>query len=518
MSTKIAIRPWVPSSVAHEICSPIFPDSPLKSDQTDFTYSTTNDYGKKINKLLFCKPREGFSSDFFENIKEIGAIEGFEVIASETVHSVRDPKLRASDNNILEPSCISTLEAAIDRCYKRALHLKIHAACLSENPSVKNMGIGVVAREKMHRRTHEGIGEKKQRESRLYFEGGDSLHLTNKSNATRYLFGEDLSIVTHQALRKIKWFDPPPEERNTEVYYNEIWIYQKYNDQITPDYLSGKIANKIVESGLEFSKQIPDNQILGVLEEMHQMGLLTRIKFSSLEDKKKGREFATEYLAQLNFVVKELFPAELRCREDEVLFLPQIAGHLDMAMAPGPKGSIFLQDHNLSVRLLESIAANAEKFGLSFEDLEHLRSFTETTISLGKELKPLYEETKNRLQEAGYHVIPMPGAFYSYHNSNPFNVNFLNCVTGYSEKTGRFYLIAPGTKTDGKVGEALMDCYVEALRSHCNEIAVYFVGRSPADEKDFTEAVYTTNRQNSQLGPHCLSFELKIAPHTTKTT
>ncbi len=518
MSTKVAMHPWVPSSVAHQVCSSIFADSPLKSDQTDFTYSTTNDYGKKINKLLFCKPHAGFSSHFFENIQEIGTMEGFEVIASETVHSVRDPKLRAADNSILEPSCISILEAAIDRCYKRAQHLKNHAACLSENPSVKNIGMGVVAREKMHRRTHEGINKKKQRESRLYFEGGDSLHLTNKSNATRYIFGEDLSIVTHQALRKIKWFDPPPEEKNTHAYYDEALIYQKYKDQITPQYLSGEIAKKIGESALEFSKEIPDNRILCVLQEMHQMGLLTRIKFSSPEDKKKGREFATEYLAQLNFVVKELFPAELRCREDQVMFLPQIAGHLDMAMAPGPKGSIFLQDHDVSVRLLESITANAEKFGLSFEDLEHVRSFTVTTMSLGIELKPLYEETKIRLKEAGYHVIPMPGAFYSYHNGKPFNINFLNCVTGYSEETGRFYLIAPGTKTDGKVGGALMDCYVEVLRSHCNDLAVYYVGRSPSDEKDFTEAVYTTNRENSQLGPHCLSFELKISPHTTKTT
>ena len=110
-------------------------------------------------------------------------------------------------------------------------------------------------------------------------------------------------------------------------------------------------------------------------------------------------------------------------------------------------------------------------------------------------------------------MIPVPAGFYSYLDGKPFNINFLNIVTGYSEKTGHYYVIAPGTKTKGKLAEVLMDCYVEFLRSQCDNVQVYFVGRNPNDEKDFSEAVANTHDQ--QLGPHCLSFELKTSPHTT---
>jgi hypothetical protein len=128
------------------------------------------------------------------------------------------------------------------------------------------------------------------------------------------------------------------------------------------------------------------------------------------------------------------------------------------------------------------------------------------------------DKTIELLKDADYNIIPTPGAFYSCNNDQIFNINFLNCLTGFSEKTGHFYYITSGTQTDGKLASVLMDSYVEFLNANCNDIAVYFVGRKPEDPSDFGEAKHTMNRMASQLGVHCLSFELNTKPHTTEVT
>jgi hypothetical protein len=517
MSTRIAMKPWVPSPAVHQISQQIFAESPLKSDSSEFTYSTANDFGKKIHKLLFCKPCEGFSSHFFENVKEIGAIEGFKVLASESVYSVRDPKLRAADGMILEPTCSEALPEAVSRCQKRSDHLKNHASVLSTHPSVRNCSLGIVARDKMHRRTSDGLVESSPRESRLYFESGDCLHLTNRHHVSQYLFGEDLGVITHQALRKDQWFNKL-ESEDTASYFNETLIFGKCPNKITTMFLDKKIPEEIAARAKRFSEELDDSKIKDVLCEMHSMGLVTRVKFETKGDRAKGRAIACDYLAQQEFIRTILFPEELRCSAEQVKFFPQIAYHLDMAMAPGPKGSVFLQDFEMSVQLLQAIKDNATALHLTEADLKLLCSFSETTKRLGSELKPLMEDTKGGLKAAGYHVIPTPGAFYAYDRDQPFNFNFLNCLTGYSEKTGHIYYIASGAKTDGKLAEVLMDSYTEFLQANCNDIAVYFVGRNPDNPSNFSEARDTLNRVNSQQGPHCLSFELKIAPYTTKIT
>jgi hypothetical protein len=517
MSTKISMQPWAPSQASHQICRQIFADFPLKADQSEFTYSTTNDFGKQIHKLLFCRPREGFSSHFFENMKEIGAIEGFEVKASESVYSVRDPKLRATDGSILEPTCSEALPEALNRCLKRAQHLKNHAAVLSDHPFFNASSVGVVAREKMHRRTYDGIDRTTQRESRLYFEGGDCLHFTNHKNVPQFLIGEDLSVITHQALRREKWFNKQ-ETKFTTSFLNEDLIFRKYHDKINSRFLNQEIPEEIATKAKRISETLNDAQIKDVLHEMNSMGLLTNFRFETKENREKGRIIVCEYLAQQEFVRSILFPEELRCSAEQIKFLPQVAYHLDVAMAPGPKGSIFLQDYEKSVQLLQTIEANATIFQLTQADLQQLQSFKETTEKLGKELKPLMDDARKQLETAGYHVIPAPGAFFSFDKGRPFNFNFLNSLTGFSEKTGHFYYITSGAKTDGKLAEILMDFYVEFLKANCNHIVVYFTGRDPNNASDFSEAMGNLNQRKSHLGPHCLSFELDISPHTTQIT
>jgi len=516
MCATVAMRPREPSLEVQQVCSQIFNHSPLKADRTKFTYWTMNDYGKKIDKLLFCKPQEGFSSHYFENMSEIAAIEGFEIVPSATVHACRDPKMRVSDGVIIEPTWHDNVYVAIGRFEKRAKYLKNHAAYLTKHPSFSDIHVGAVALQRLHRCSPEGVANENRRESRLYFEGGDGFHLTNAHGSQQYIFGDDLSCINHQLLRKNKWFsDVNPESDNIKT---EAFVFAKYNDGITLPYVSKLIAKKIENETKAIREKLSDENALNTLKEMDQMGLLTSLKFNEEKDKIKGRHLAAEYLAELQFVKERLFPCELRCESINVIFSPQLAYHLDLAMMPGPKGSIFLADHEESVRLLESIHAKAKELGFDKKTIDHLSSFIQTTKQVARDLKPLFNETKKRYESAGHPVISTPAAFYSYVDGKPFNVNFLNCVTGYSEKTGHFYVIAPGTQTEGILGDVLMDCYVEFIKSHCNDVAVYFAGRNPKHERDFTEAVTIMNEETQQIGPHCLSFELKVSPHTTQIT
>src|SRR5262249_39040885 len=150
----------------------------------------SDDYGKKIHQLLFCRPKEGFSSHYFENMKEIAALEGFEVVPSETVHCCRDPKLRASDGMVLEPTWHENIYPAIGRSKKRAKHLKNHCAYLTKHPSFSEIHLGAVALNQLQRFSHEGVEKGMCRKSRLYFEGGDGFHITNKNGVDQFVLGE----------------------------------------------------------------------------------------------------------------------------------------------------------------------------------------------------------------------------------------------------------------------------------------------------------------------------------------
>jgi hypothetical protein len=518
------MQPRVPSEAVHQTCSPLFIESPVKGNQREFTYSTQNDFGRVIHDLLFCSPSQGFSRCFFANISEIGALEGFSVQPSEQKYSsycVRDPKLATADCHVLEPTCSSQLGTALERMGKLMHYKKDHVAVLTEHPSLKGAVIGVVARDKMHRRTADGLASGVQRDSRIYFEGGNCFRLTDRTGTPRYLIGRDQAIATHQRLRLDKWFndwyDPSQPDRKNGACWDETLLHSKCDTNVNKWFLGRKIPGIIQERAAKLSKTMDDAAVLAVLNEMKAMGLLSVLVFKTPQQKTDGREIATKYLAQLQFVKTEIFPAELCCKAEEISYVPQAAYHLDLMMAPGPKGSVFVQDYDLAVQLLQKLLENAKALELSDTDVQQLHSFIATTSTLRNDLKPLLAEVKAELIKAGFTVIPTPGAFFGLNDKKePLNINFLNCLTGFSPKTGHYFYIASGAQTNGRLGEVLMDAYAEFLTSHCSNTVVYFAGRDPTNERDFSEAMEDLNRTKSQLGPHCLSYELKIAPHTEK--
>lgn len=493
-------------------------------------YPTTNDFAKVINKLLFAKPKVGVSSHFFQNIQEIGAIEGFAVSHSEEKYPfyiVRDAKCKTVDGCWLEPSCSDSLKTALERTQKKRIWSKLHPIALTKSPIFQcTAGKGVETN--IHRYTPDSIPAKikdnssKYQDARIHFEGGNLFVLTNAEGVAKCLVGEDTFTTTHQALRLDKWFAEPSD--SSSAYLNEQLIQTNYaKGTLNHDFMNGAIPGQIRSRASEIRKTLTEDVGLRTLQEMHALGNLSRLDFEKEEDKSRGLELASLYKAQLE-VVRCIFAEDLHIQSENIAVIPQFAYHLDVLMTPGPAGSIFLQDYELAVEELRKIKENYTALELTERDLALLDSYIAQTSQLAKEFAELLKKAREELEKAGFVIIPTPGAFFNekpdrertLNEKVPFaNVNFFNAITGFSLKNNRPYMMIPGTDVGDRLGGVLMDVYAEFLRAHTSpNLAVYFIGRNPKDEHDYSEAFFTTNRSASQMGPHCLSFEIETQKYS----
>lgn len=528
-------QPWKASSkaqkfLAEALSSYLTSSGPRPVSSTPFTYTAQNDFGRKIKKLLFCQPKEGFSAHVFQNLKAIGQLEGFQVVPSDSIYSVRDVKLATAKGKILESSCSDARKKSVERTLEKNKLRQSHVAHRTKHRSFACGFIGYVAEHNMQRRTYDGIKPSpgwtndprgRIKDSRLYYEGGNTFFVSNVEQTPVYLIGRDLLTVTHQILRLDGFFKGPSECQSTVAYINETLTFSKWNDAINRLVLNKKIQEEVVKISDRLLPTLELSRVKETVEEMFAMGTLR----GTLQlDTEAGRIAATahaaDFLAQIEFVAQRVFAEELSVQPNQIFFIPQCAYHLDYLMTPGPRGSIFLQDYHLSYQLLLDIQKHAECFHLTEKDQRQLSCFIEEADRLKTELGGIMTETIQSLEEAGLRVIPTPGAFFS-HKEGRFelseDVNFLNAISGYSEKNQRYFYIASGTNTGDRLGRCLMKVYAEFLRMECPEIAVYFVGRNPSDPHDYSEAMSVLNSPKSRLGPHCLSFELDIESHTAES-
>lgn len=510
-------------------------DTPSPSPKGPFTYSAQNDFGRIIHELLFCTPKEGFSAHAFDNLCAIGRSEDFAVIPSDSIYAVRDPKLTTSSGKILEPSCSSSLRKAIDRTTKRNELLKIHTAFLTTHRSFAHGCGGTVAEHKLDRRTYDGIINRREgiasfsnnpngriKDSRLYFEGGNTFCITNTKQKLVYLIGQDLLTITHHATRLDGLFkkknSADPNDPWLTSHFNESIIFGKWKDKINQLFHSGQIPDEVMKIYDRIFPDLTESLTEQVIGEMKVMGNLPQGQYASEEEKKSHyKGMAAHFLAQIEFVATRIFAEELGVAPDQIHFIPQCAYHLDYIMTPGPNGTIFLQDYALGRELLLHIKEQAVILKLTEKDLRKLDCFIQEAEQLGRDFQEIMENTKESLKKADLTVIPTPGAFFSHKEgdvSESEDVNFLNAISGFSNTTKHMYYIASGTNVGDMLGQCLMDAYAEFLRIQCPNIAVYFVGRNPKNSKDYSEAMRVINQRISRLGPHCLSFETKISPNT----
>lgn len=512
-SGAVPMAPRLSSPQVQQVCQGLFPPSPITPSLMTsgrFTYRTPHDFGKKLVTLLFCTPSKGFSADFFANIAEVSQLEGFNLKQSNrSAYPVRDIKLQAADGTMLQATISFSRDEALKRAALRQLHIRMNPATLTKHPIFFNGGIGSGTRKGMIWSTGDGL-EKEPPYARSYFEGGDVFHLTNRSQRPTYLIGDDLIAATHMLLRKDKWFEC--KAGGMSAHTEEM--FHKNRGTLHNRVIGKQISRMLEERTNAIYASLRNEKALDILQEMQTMGLVKNFAFDTPEDQEKGKKMASKYLAQRKLVLDEVLPDDLAVKPDQIASIPQIAYHLDYLMTPGPHGSVFLQDYDLSVKVLQKILDQADSLQLTHKDRELLRSYITLNQVFGSQFKNLMAQAKEALENAGFTVIATPGAFFSLNPDSEeghyANINFFNAITGYSTKNSRFYMMIPGTHMGNRLGEVLMDTYVEFLKQHCPNLAVYFIGRKADNPKDFTEAVYCLNRPTSQLGPHCLSYELEV--------
>lgn len=511
------MRPRTTSGAAQTAFSALFSESPVKRNRSGFTYSTHNDFGREVHRFLLSVSTQGLNSWFFQDMAAIANITGFRIQSTEQnapFYSVRDVKLMDVKNVVLQSTRSKNAAVAVDRLRQRSHVLKNHSASLATHPSFYNQTIGQVARSELHHRSGDGLLVP-SKPSRIYFEGGNCFRITNQHQKPYYIIGEDLLTATHQTLLLDGWFYAPNPKNPTPAYTAANNLLKNDHTPFNDWYLEGLIPELIKKMAEDLSPSLSDAEIESILLEIHAM-MLPSIKITSEADKIKARQIAANYMAQKEFVKTHIFPEELSCSASEIIYVSQVAYHLDLMMAPGPKGSVFVQDYDLVLATLGSISENAQRFNLSAFDLKTLDTFVDMALKLTDELSPLLSKVKQQLVHAGFIVIPTPGAFFGCNKEGQnIDINFINCLTGFSSQTGRYYYIAAGAEngeSNDRLGKIFMDLYTEFLQSHCNNTDVYFVGKNPQNEDDFSEILRTLTKKGA--GPHCLACEIEIASHT----
>ena len=248
-----------------------------------------------------------------------------------------------------------------------------------------------------------------------------------------------------------------------------------------------------------------------------------------------------------------LWPAEFGVNPEDIVEVPQGAYHLDVFIKTAPKGALFVQDFSKVFALLEGIldahlgfdgesqaeqiallqrsirtadpketleklTSRAKGPALTNRDLSILQSYLETATQLVIELQPIYERVNACLRKAGFTVIPTPGVFYGAEGKNWVNLNFLNAISGWSEKKQSYYYICLGAKVGDRLGMELMQANYKFLQSQQTPLLVYFVGYDPANPTDFSDAMSFSTEKGAQSGIHCLTYELETENHTDKKT
>lgn len=497
-----------------------------QNSQSAWEYKkNTDDFGR-ITKAYLCAKRDPSNSELksdyvFQNLKDIGAFEGFEVIPTKSYYFARDAKVRLTNGKVLRTTDTDDRykKEAITRSAKKELFLQNNnSMCATEHPAfqAKRIGTGIVE-SKNHRRAADGFsltsrnsfydenaGETLAHSSyfaeikpmRSAFEGGDIITATNSNGKVKVLIGEELLTITQNILRQTKLFGSKGE-KGTAYVEETVSTFKKLGDRINGMYLEGKIPAMV-------EKLAPAQTNEGMIQtgkEMNAMGLITKFEPKASE---KLRAITSEYLGQQRFVKEVLWPEEFEVDSGAIETIVQAAYHLDVVIKPGPYGSMFLQSYEKDIQLLQAIKDTL--YDLTSRDRKIIESCIEEAQKLAVELKPIYDKIKQQLAAAGFPIIETPGMFHGIDGHKRFNCNFINAISGWSTKTEGFYYICLGTTIGDDLGKILMESFRAFMEQYASPIRVYFVGHDPNQVHKYDEADYFNQKL---AGVHCMTFELE---------
>jgi hypothetical protein len=532
--------------------------TPLKNGFSCYN-KNTNDFGVAIKSLMFTKPngdsdelhkhflKTGLKVDHFaKNLTQLANQFGFELVFSKYQYVLRDHLLRLPDGKCLTFAISLNTPVAIERCESRAMYYRAKASYQTDHFVFKgSLGSANSHSSKATAELQEYFEYPKEAipTLRFYIEGGNLYSLTNSFGHNVVLIGEDVLYIALNQMRRDGFFKneelslrDPIKEYTKELKNDPAFLKETLEEMYVQGLLKEGVGikkgfidregnEKICHKYDHFRKKkgkVPySNGGNPYIEQAIKMGLFIPFEIPE-QDLIKGLEIAASYLAQKDmtqFVIGKSFSVPSK----RVVFVPQLDYHLDVFMRPGPKGSLFVQDYSFCLEFLEEINSKADVFLLSDLDKMMLKRYLETAQKLSRELGPLTKKIKGTLSSAGFTVIPAPGIFYDvspdlFGYSDPnivstSHLNFLNAITGWSEKENSYFYFVTGAGVGDKLGEVLMRSYEDFIKRYQPNTQVHFIGHDPDHPKDFAEGMRWLNRRGSQLGPHCLSFELETASH-----
>jgi hypothetical protein len=206
-----------------------------------------------------------------------------------------------------------------------------------------------------------------------------------------------------------------------------------------------------------------------------------------------GKDAAIQWLAELA-VTQEMMAKDLGVRADELTIVEQPAFHLDMGLAAGHGGTIFIQDHAKSAALCEFFLKNYRR-DMTADEVARLNRYRDNAAASAKDLAKGFDRIKKQLGQAGYRVVALPAAFtdeiYSNgvvnrHAENSKPINYLNNIAGTSPgHDHQMFYITNGA--EGRLGE-LFNRYFEFTLKSLGYDTVHFLGSEGTASKSFQEA------------------------------
>ncbi len=520
--------------------------------QKPFLYREhSDDFGVGLKTLLFSPPTTpeqlsaykdmaGKIEHFVENIKQIAEDEGFVLELATHQFAVRDNILQLPNGTCLVPEHSTNTLRAIEKSNSLSFVFNNSSSSRTDHSIFEgSVGGSLGGNEKAKVELKKRCGEARQ--SRFFAEGGDLYRSTNASGRSKLLVGAYLFPIILNQWRMDKVFEDPGIRVDL--------VAQSLAHLLTPELISrcvsemyaqgllakGKNCEKGFISREEMSDLIKErlSRVYGTSSssDSHkscslfdlsiELGVYKPLKLTP-DQIESCRSMALRYFAQQKIVI-ELLARSFSLSEEDVHCIPQAGYHLDTFMKPGPMGSYFVQDYECCAQLLKGIQGNTEILGLSEMDRELLERYIATAQKLEKEIGPILQDAKTELIRAGFHVIPTPGVFFdicprtvNYLDPNSvktYNVNFINAITGWSEKNGRYFYIASGAEAGDRLGSILMQAFNEFLSTYQEGIKVHYIGHDPANPTCFAEAMAWWNRNFLLAGPHCLSREWETVSH-----
>lgn len=503
---------------------------------TPFIYqANTHDFGVQIDQLMFRKPdddsleaqlnylEEKVRNKYLtQNLVEIAATMGFELIFSNYPYFVRDMLIRLPNGSILSPSTSENALIACERAFSKNFIERTSSIGRTQHCFFHGMiGAGIQSLASSTAEIRDRF--KHEQTLRFYMEGGNHYLSSNGSGELRLLMGEDHLTIALNQMRLDKTFDDPLIDLQGKTKTIKDELNEERIREILPEmYAQGLLKpRKGAEKGFITSLEVEqlcleegpalNDGASNYFEMAIRKGIYHPLNLST-EDVLNSKEIVAKYLAQKE-ITEEIIRLSFSIPENSVYFIPQAGYHLDTFMRPGPKGSFFVQNYVFCIAILESMQTLAADLELSDLDKDILERYLKTANQLHRDIGPVLEQAGIQLKRAGFQVIPTPGVFFDISPRHPeeptYNVNFLNAISGWSAKANAFYYIATGASVGNKLGILLMQAFHQFLETYQAGIHVDFIGHPPDNKTDFNEAMEWWNRPESQAGPHCFSLEIK---------